>query len=344
MLEKSIASERKNALKIGVIGSGSWGTALAQVLADNGHDVLIYGVNQAEINDINENHRNSRFFGETKIAESLRATLDVRDLSDYTDAFLLAVPTKFFGDAIEKIKPLLDEKTVIINVAKGFSWDTDERLSVYIRKKFDACRYGGVVSLVGPSHAEEVILRKLTALCAVSQAERSAEIVQELFSNHYIRVYTLNDEIGAEYGVAMKNVIAIASGILEGLGYGDNAKAALITRGLREMVSYGVSKGGREETFIGLTGIGDLIVTCFSPHSRNYRAGLAIGRQNSAKALENSSETVEGVHSCLSIYRDSRALKLEMPIVSAIYAVLYEGKEPSEALSSIMSRPLKKEN
>ncbi len=331
-------------MKIGVIGSGSWGTALAQVLADNGHDVLIYGVNPSEIDDINENHRNSRFFGETEIAISLRATLDVSALAAYTDAFLLAVPTKFFSDAIEKIKPFLSEKTIVINVAKGFSWDTDERLSVYIRRKFEGCAYGGVVSLVGPSHAEEVILRKLTALCAVSCDQAAAETVQCWFSNHYIRVYTLNDEVGAEYGVAMKNVIAIASGILEGLGYGDNAKAALITRGLREMVSYGVSKGGCEETFIGLTGIGDLIVTCFSPHSRNYRAGLAIGRRNSADVLSESSETVEGVHSCLTIYRDAKTLSLEMPIVSAIYAVLYEKKMPSEALSVIMNRPLKKEN
>lgn len=331
-------------MKIGVIGSGSWGTALAQVLADNGHDVLLYGVNESEINDINQNHKNSCYFGDAEIAEVLHATLDVRDLADYTDAFLLAVPTKFFADAIEKIKPFLAQKTLIINVAKGFSWDTDERLSVYIRKKLEGCRYGGVVSLVGPSHAEEVILRKLTALCAVSCDQAAAETVQTLFSNRYIRVYTLNDEAGAEYGVAMKNVIAIASGILEGLGYGDNAKAALITRGLREMVSYGVSKGGCAETFIGLTGIGDLIVTCFSPHSRNYRAGLAIGRQNSADALSESRETVEGVHSCLTIYRDAKALALEMPIVSAIYAVLYEKKEPSEALSAIMNRPLKKEN
>ena len=331
-------------MKIGVIGSGSWGTALAQVLADNGHEVLIYGVNASEIEDINERHQNSRFFGETKIAEGLRATLNIAELCAYTDAFLLAVPTKFFGDAIEKIKPLLQEKTVIINVAKGFSWDTDERLSVYIRRHFEGCAYGGVVSLVGPSHAEEVILRKLTALCAVSVDQTAAEKVQTWFSNHYVRVYTLNDEVGAEYGVAMKNVIAIASGILEGLGYGDNAKAALITRGLREMVSYGVSQGGLPETFIGLTGIGDLIVTCFSPHSRNYRAGLAIGRQNSADALLESKDTVEGVHSCLTIYREAKKLSLEIPIVSSIYAVLYEKEEPSKALSAIMNRPLKKEN
>lgn len=330
-------------MKIGIIGSGSWGTALAQILADNGHDVLIYGVDASEIEDINLRHQNSRFFGDAPIAKSLRATLDVAELGAYTDAFLLAVPTKFFANALEKIKPYLEEKTIVINVAKGFSWDTDERLSVYIRKKFEGCAYGGVVSLIGPSHAEEVILRKLTALCAVSLDESTAKTVQAWFSNHYIRVYTLNDEIGAEHGVAMKNVIAIASGILEGLGYGDNAKAALITRGLREMMRYGVAKGGRKETFIGLTGIGDLIVTCFSPHSRNYRAGLSIGRANSATPLLESKETVEGVHSCLTIYRDMQEMALDMPIVSAIYAILYENEEPSCALSALMSRPLKRE-
>ena len=330
-------------LRIGDVGSGSWGTALAQVLADNGHEVLIYGVSREEVSDIEQNHRNSRYFGDTPVHESVRATLNADDLSCDRDALLLAVPTKFFASALENVRAHLAPHTVVINVAKGFSWDTDERLSVYIRKKLEGISYGGVVSLIGPSHAEEVILRKLTAICAVSSDETAAKLVQGWFSNAYLRIYTLKDEVGAEYGVAMKNVIAIASGILEGLGYGDNAKAALITRGLREMVRYGVAKGGEKDTFSGLTGIGDLIVTCFSPHSRNYRAGLSIGRANSAKPLAESKETVEGVHSCLTIYKDTAAMQLEMPIVASIYSILYEGKEPKTALELLMSRPLKNE-
>ena len=181
----------------------------------------------------------------------------------------------------------------------------------------------------------------VTLICAVSENLSLAERVQEIFSNSYLRVYTLQDVRGAEYGAALKNVIAIASGILEGQGYGDNAKAALITRGLREMERYGVEKGGKKETFTGLTGVGDLIVTCFSRHSRNYRAGLAIGKANSAEVLQTIEGTVEGVHSCLSIYRDASALGLDMPIVSAMYAILYEGVAPRQAIVEIMQRPLK---
>ncbi len=328
-------------MRIAVIGSGSWGTALAQTLADNGHDVLIYGVSADEVNSITQAHNNPRYFGETLISEKLCATLHIEEIAAYTDAFLLAVPTRFFGDVLPLLETYVCPNTIIINVAKGFSWDTDERLSVYIKKKLSRVNYGGVVSLVGPSHAEEVILRKLTLVCAVSADMVQAEQVQRMFSNQYLRVYTLQDEAGAEYGVAIKNVIAIASGILDGQGYGDNAKAALISRGLREMIRYGVAKGGEKETFTGLTGIGDLIVTCFSPHSRNYQAGLQVGRANTADVLKENQSTVEGVHSCLSIYKDGQALGLDMPIVEAMYGILYEGKEPKEAIKQIMQRPLK---
>ncbi len=328
-------------MKIAIIGSGSWGTALAQTLVDNDHQVLIYGVNAEEVSSINETHTNPHYFGETAISSKLCATLSMDDIAGYTDAFLLAVPTRFFGDVLLRLAKYIQPETVVINVAKGFSWDTDERLSVYIKKKLSHIRYGGVVSLVGPSHAEEVILRKLTLVCAVSTDMAKAEMVQRMFSNQYLRVYTLQDEVGAEYGVAIKNVIAIASGILDGQGYGDNAKAALITRGLREMIRYGVAKGGEKETFTGLTGIGDLIVTCFSPHSRNYQAGLQVGKANSGQVLETYEGTIEGVHSCLSIYRDGQAMGLDMPIVEAVYGILYEGKEPKDAIRQIMQRPLK---
>ncbi len=328
-------------MKIAVIGSGSWGTALAQTLSDNGHDVLIYGICAEEVSEINDKHTNSRYFGETSLPTTLRATTDISATADYGDVFLLAVPTRFFGDALEKLAPYISKKTIVVNVAKGFSWDTDERLSVYIEKKLAHVSYAGVVSLIGPSHAEEVVLRMVTLICAVSENLSLAERVQEMFSNSYLRVYTLQDVRGAEYGAALKNVIAIASGILEGQGYGDNAKAALITRGLREMERYGVEKGGKKETFTGLTGVGDLIVTCFSRHSRNYRAGLAIGKANSAEVLQTIEGTVEGVHSCLSIYRDASALGLDMPIVSAMYAILYEGVAPRQAIVEIMQRPLK---
>ncbi len=331
-------------MKIGVIGSGSWGTALAQTLADGGHDVLIYGVSEEEIEDISIRHKNSRYFGDTPVSERVKATLSLEDISDYNDVLVLAVPTKFFASVLKQIRPYVAEHTVLCNVAKGFAHDTGERLSERIRREMEGLCYAGVVSLIGPSHAEEVILRKLTCLTAVSESESAARTVQALFSNDYMRVYTHTDEIGAEYGAAVKNVIAIASGILEGVGYGDNAKAALVTRGLREMARYGVAKGGCPDTFSGLSGVGDLIVTCFSVHSRNYRAGLAIGRAGTAEVLKENSETVEGVHSCLAVYRDAQKMGIEMPIVESLYAILYEGEKPQDAIKALMHRPLKIEN
>ncbi|MBO7293768.1 MAG: NAD(P)H-dependent glycerol-3-phosphate dehydrogenase, partial [Clostridia bacterium] len=208
---------------------------------------------------------------------------------------------------------------------------------------FRDCSYRGIVSLVGPSHAEEVVLRMLTSLAAVSDDVALAAEVQAAFSNDYLRDYVTDDVVGAEYGVAIKNVIALASGMLEGRGFGDNAKAALITRGLAETVRYGALKGGRRETFFGLTGVGDLIVTCFSPHSRNYQAGLLVGRADSAEALAGHTMTVEGIDSCREVAEDARRAGVEMPIVHAVFSVLFEGVAPSEAIRTLMRRPLREE-
>ena len=331
-------------MKATVIGTGTWGTALAQVLYDNGYDVLMYGRTLSEIEDINKNHRNSRYFGDTPIAEGIRATADAAVLPAGADILLLAVPSRAFPSIYPLVRPLLSENTVIVNAAKGFEPGTGKRLSVALCDALSDCRYRGVVSLIGPSHAEEVILRMLTSVSAVSAELPLANEVRAAFSNDYFRVYSNDDIVGAELGVAIKNVIALASGMLVGRGYGDNAKAALITRGLAETVRYGVARGGRRETFFGLAGVGDLIVTCFSPHSRNYRAGLAIGQADSAVALEAIDLTVEGVDSCREVYADACRIGVDMPIVAAVHAVLFEGAAPSEAIMSLMRRPLKTES
>ncbi len=330
-------------MRIGVLGSGSWGTALAQVLCDNGHEVLLYGNCESEIQDINERGQNRRYFGELRLAEGLRASTAIEAIRSYTDVILLAVPTRFFGEVLNLVKPYIRKDTIVVNVAKGFEWGTGKRLSVCIRDTLGDTAYAGLCSLIGPSHAEEVILRKLTSVAAVSTDAEVAGKVQRLFSNDYMRVYTGSDEVGAEYGVAVKNIIALASGMLEGRGYGDNAKAALITRGLCEMIRYGVAKGGDRNTFIGLTGVGDLIVTCFSPHSRNYQAGLQIGRADSAAVLEQIGGTVEGVHACREVSADAARIGIEMPIVSAVGRVLFEGALPSEEIGKLMRRPLREE-
>ncbi len=330
-------------MKIGIFGSGAWGTALGQVLCDNGHRVLIYGRTPEEVDDINRDHRNSRYFGEVPLTPALAATTDITAVAGFSDALLFAVPSGAFGEVLRGAEPYIGKETLLINAAKGFERGRNKRLSECMREAFAARPHGGIASLIGPSHAEEVIRRMLTSVAAVSEEAATAERVQALFSNEYFRVYVCTDEVGAEYGVAIKNVIALASGMLEGRGYGDNAKAALITRGLREMVRYGTAKGGRAETFFGLTGVGDLIVTCFSPHSRNYQAGLRIGRENSATVLSEISATVEGVYSCRAVFEDAEACGIEMPIVGAVYRVLFCGAAPGEEISGLMCRPLKAE-
>lgn len=330
-------------MKVGFIGSGSWGTALAQVCCDNGHDSLIWGKSLDEIVDISKYHQNEKFFPGIRINENIRATQDISMLSD-RDIIVLSVP----ADAVETVCIMLNsvliKPVIIVNVAKGFHPVTHKRLSVVIKETLQSGLYKDVVSLIGPSHAEEVITRLLTSINAVCENETFASIVQGTFSNSYFRVYRSTDVIGAEIGVGVKNIIAIASGILSGLGLGDNARAALMTRGLAEMSRFGVALGGKPETYLGLTGVGDLIVTCTSLHSRNYQAGLQIGKANSAKPFWNTNtKTVEGVKAAKAIYEEALKLNISMPITEQVYRVLYEDISPKEAVKALMSRDLKSE-
>ncbi len=330
-------------MKIRILGTGSWGTALAQVAADNGNDVIMWGINEAEVHDIEVNHHNSAFF-DTPVSDKVHASMDLAILKD-ADILLVAVPTMAMEEVLKKAVAVLDHPVIIINVAKGFHPVTHERLSVVIEKIIPADKRTAVVSLIGPSHAEEVILRQLTLLNAVSNDEASAEKIQKVFSNDYFRVYRNTDVIGAETGVALKNVMAIASGILEGFGQGDNARAALMTRGLAEMTRYGIAQGARPETFLGLDGVGDLIVTCTSQHSRNFMAGYQIGKDGSAERfMKENKKTVEGIYACKVIHEESIKQGIDMPITNEVYAVLYEGKNPKEAVRDLMGRSLKAES
>lgn len=330
-------------MKIGFVGSGSWGTALAQVVCDNGHDALIWGRTLDEIVDISRYHQNEKYFPGVRLNENIRATSDFNALAD-REIIVLSVP----ADAIESIcfslNSILKHPIIIVNVAKGFHPVTHKRLSVVIKESIDSCCLKGIVSLIGPSHAEEVIVRLLTSINAVCENETFASIVQGTFSNSYFRVYRSSDVIGAETGVGIKNIIAIASGILSGLGLGDNARAALMTRGLAEMSRFGIAMGGKPETYLGLTGVGDLIVTCTSVHSRNYQAGLLIGKLNSAKPFwDMNTKTVEGVKATKVIYEESVRLGISMPITEQVYRVLYENIAPKDAVVALMSRNLKQE-
>lgn len=332
--------------KIAILGTGSWATGLARVLTDNKHEVLMYGIDQNEIDDINLRHCNYKYFKNVILNETIKATLSLEDAIKDADYILITIPTCFIRETLEKIKPLLTQKVTIINASKGFDFESNMRISKTIRSVLSSQYINSVVSLIGPSHAEEVVIRMLTAICAVSENEECAQDVQELFANDYLRVYTLNDEIGAEYGAAYKNAIAVASGIIAGLGYGDNARAALITRGLVEMTRYGTFKGGQKDTFVGLTGLGDLVVTCSSKHSRNFQAGYEIGTtKNASNFMTHNTKTCEGVRTTKIIHEDPKriAAGIETPIVDAVYAVLYENGDPRELVKILMSRELKSE-
>ena len=328
-----------------VLGSGTWGTALGQVLADNGNNVTIYGIDNNEVNDININHKNSKYFGDEVILPNLiTATTDLKEALKETELVIVAVPSNAYRNVLNLVLPLLDKKIHIVSVAKGFDPVTLKRMSEVVRDVIPSEYRYEVVSLIGPGHAEEVILRMLTCITSTCLDEEEAKFIQKIFSNKYFRVYVQTDEIGAELGVSIKNAIAIASGMLIGIGMGDNAKAALVTRGLVEMIRYGVSEGGKESTFMGLTGVGDLIVTCNSIHSRNFQAGLEIGKDDSSKHfLQTNTKTVEGIRTAKIIHELAKEKNIEMPIIEAVYQVLYEDKKPSEIAYKLMTRELKNE-
>lgn len=332
-------------MKFAVLGNGSWGTALAQLLIDNGQQSILWGIEQATNDEINSKHTNTRYFSpETKLPTDLRSTMILAEAVKGADGLVLAVPTQAIRSLCRQIEPLISDKVYIISVAKGFDPTTDQRMSEVIREEIPVFKRHEVVSLIGPSHAEEVIQRMLTCITATSRDLDAAKNIQSVFSNRYFRVYTNTDEIGAEYSVALKNVIAIASGVLEGLGYGDNARAALVTRGLTEMVRFGVAMGGKFETYMGLTGLGDLLVTCNSRHSRNFMAGYAIGQADSAADfLISNTKTVEGIRSARTVRKLKDQAGVEMPICDAVYDVLFAGMKPSKIISDLMLRALKSE-
>ena len=334
-------------MKITFLGSGAWATALAYDLSKTpGHDILMYGKEASEIDDINARHCNSRYFSDIELPSSIHATLDPKVALTGRDLLVLAVPSSQINNIVALIEEYCDTNPLLVNVIKGFDPNTGEGISHVIKGSLEGkTKVRGLVSLVGPSFAYDVIHDDLTAVCAVSEDPEQARLVQRLFSCSNFRVYVQTDVVGAETGAGMKNIIAIASGIMEGLGYKDNTRAALITRGLAEMTRYGVRLGARKETFLGLTGVGDLCLTASSHRSRNYEFGIAIGQaDDAAPALAANTKTVEGVLAAKTIHFQSKRLGVETPIVDVVYAVLYEGMKPSHGVKLLMERELKVEN
>ena len=333
-------------MKITVLGSGAWGTALGNVLSDNKHEVLLYGRNINEVNEINSNHTNSKYLKDIKLNGNLKSSNDIKySLDEFNpEVILIATPSSTLEFICNEIKKYNKGNVLIINVSKGLDKVTFSPLSDTIKNYLKDFSYKDVVSLIGPSFAQEVASKELTLVSAVSKNIKYSKIVQELFSNSYFRVYTNDDEIGAEYAACIKNVIAIASGIATGLGYKDNAKAALITRGLHEMCKFGIYKGAKKETFLGLTGIGDLFLTCSSFSSRNFSFGYEIGKKDDAKEImENNKRTVEGINACKFLNDACKEYGIEMPITQSLYNVLFLNKIPSQEIKLLMERELKKE-
>ena len=329
--------------KIAVIGAGSWGTALAQVLADNDNDVMVYDIEESVINDINENHKNSKFFSDASLPKNLKATTDLAVALKGVHFALVVVPTKVMRDALTRMKEFLLPSTVIINASKGIEPKTHKRVSEIVAQVLG--EQVTFVALSGPSHAEEVVIREITSVtCAGNDLEVLFD-VQQLFSNEYFRVYRTTDLIGVEIGGSIKNVMALGAGILAGLGYGDNARAMLITRSLIEIKRLGVALGAKEETFDGLSGLGDLIVTTMSRHSRNFQAGFLIGSGSDLnEALDSMTMVVEGIRSCQATYELAKKLEIDMPFVDAIYDVVFNRNDPKNVIAKMMQRPMKAEN
>ena len=324
--------------KIGVIGSGTWGTALAVLLTGNGHEVELWSAVPAEVEALTATRRHPNL-GDTPIPEKIRVTGDLEQAMKDKELLVLSVPSVYVRETAHRMAPFLKEGQVITNVAKGIEDTTLKNLSEIIEEELPAAR---VTVLSGPSHAEEVS-RGLPTTC-VAGAHRRQD-AENLFMSPVFRVYTSPDMLGIELGGALKNVIALAAGIADGLGCGDNTKAALITRGIAEITRLGTAMGGSPETFSGLTGIGDLIVTCASMHSRNRRAGILIGKGYTMdEAMKEVKMVVEGVYSARAARALSKKYQVSMPIVEQVNEVLFDGKPAKDALYDLMLRDRRAEN
>ncbi len=324
---------------ITIAGAGSWGTALAMVLADNGHKVRLWSHCEEQVTEINQFHTNKKYLPEIVLPELITAVGSLHDALAGVDTIILAVPTKAIREVLGKIREVLAGPITIAHVSKGIEPDTLLRITEMIKEEMPRELLKDVVVLSGPSHAEEVSLRHPTTVTVSSENMDAAEKIQDLFINHNFRVYTNSDVVGVEIGGALKNIIALAAGITDGLGYGDNAKAALMTRGLAEITRLGTKMGANPLTFLGLTGIGDLIVTCTSVHSRNWRAGNLLGKgKNLNEVLENMGMVVEGVRTTKAAYQLAKMYDVNMPITFALYNVLFNGKNPKDAVDVLMAR------
>ena len=328
-------------MKIMVLGSGGWGSALAIMLSQNGHDVTLWSFLQEEYETLARDRENKQFLSGVKFPDNLKLTSDM-SLASNAELIVMATPSFAVAETAKKLANIMSKGTIIVNVSKGIDRDSGKRLSEVVSDAVG--ERGEVVVLSGPSHAEEVGRNIPTTVVVAAKKRDVAETVQDVFMNDRFRVYITPDIVGVELGAALKNVIALCAGICDGMGLGDNTKAALMTRGLTEMARLGVALGGASETFAGLAGIGDLIVTCTSMHSRNRRAGILIGEGVSPKeAVAKIGAVVEGYYATQTGMMLARKAGIEMPITQAAYDILYNGKSPHDMMRALMTRGKKSE-
>lgn len=328
--------------KIGIIGAGSWGTALSLALANNGHSVLIWSIVEAEIDMLKKNHEHLDKLPGVKLPDTVDFTTDIEKTITESDMLVLAVPSVFTRSTAQKMNPYVKDGQIIVCVAKGIEDDTLMTISDVVEQEIPKA---DVAVLCGPSHAEEVGIGLPTTLVAGAHTKATAEHIQEVFMSQVLRVYTSPDMLGMELGGSLKNVIALAAGMADGLGYGDNTKAALITRGIAEISRLAIAMGAAPETLSGLTGIGDLIVTCESKHSRNRKAGMLIGQGYTMdQATAEVKMVVEGIYSAKAALALAKKYNVEIPIIDEVNKVLFEDKPAKEAVSELMLRDKRTEH
>ncbi|MCR1838721.1 NAD(P)H-dependent glycerol-3-phosphate dehydrogenase [Murimonas intestini] len=328
--------------KIGIIGAGSWGTALTLLLHNNGHEVVLWSIIKDEVEMLKTKRQHETKLPGVVLPGDIQITDDLKEAMDSKDVLVLAVPSPFTRSTSRMMREYLKKGQIVVNVAKGIEEHTLYTLTDIMEEEMPGV---DAAVLSGPSHAEEVGKGLPTTCVAGAHSRETAEYLQNIFMSPTFRVYTSPDMLGIELGGSLKNVIALAAGTADGLGYGDNTKAALITRGIAEIARLGIKMGGKAETFYGLTGIGDLIVTCASVHSRNRRAGYLLGKgYTMQEAMDEVKMVVEGVYSAKAAMELSKKYEVELPIIEQVNKVLFEGKNAADAVNELMLRDKKLEN
>ena len=329
-------------IKISVLGTGSWGSAIGDLLNQNGHEVIMWQRDAEKVKAMKVDRKHP-FFVDLTFSDEVKFTTDLDSAIKGSQLLVVAVPSHSVRELVSRAVDFIENNVIIVNISKGLELDTLLTMSSVISEE-TVGKNVSIVSLYGPSHAEEVVRKIPTTLVAASTDENSSKKVQYIFSSSVLRVYTNTDILGLELGGSIKNVIAIAAGICDGIGFGDNTKAAILTRGIAEMTRLGVALGAQEKTFAGLSGIGDLFVTCSSKHSRNRYVGEEIGKGRKIDEILSEMKMVaEGVKTAKSVFQLCQKHNVDMPISCAVYNVLYNNKDPHESVSELMNRNLRSE-